>query len=62
MSKVTVNAVVVNGTTEYLTVTATAHPIPLQVLGRFLGVPALSITRSVVFRYECAGLTVTQCT
>jgi Flp pilus assembly protein TadG len=47
---------------EYITVKATAHPISLQILNRFLGVPALTITRTVVFRYECAGLTVSQCT
>lgn len=43
---------------EYITVTATAHPIPLPVLGSFLGVPALSLTRSVRYRWECAGLDV----
>jgi Flp pilus assembly protein TadG len=47
--------------TEFVTVTATNHPIPLQVLGRFLGVPNLSITRSVSFRWECAGMDALQC-
>src|SRR5688572_26265666 len=46
---------------EYITVTATAHPIPLQVLGSFLGVPALSLTRSVNYRWECAGLAAGAC-
>jgi Flp pilus assembly protein TadG len=50
------------GAIQYITVTATAHPIPLEVLGRFLGVPALSITRSVTFRWECAGLPAGTCT
>ena len=60
-SKVSVTLNVVNGTIEYISVTATAHPIPLQTLGRFLGAPALSVTRSAMFRYECAGMSVTQC-
>jgi Flp pilus assembly protein TadG len=46
---------------SYITVTMTAHPIPLQILNKFLGVPNLSITRNVVFRYECDGLTALQC-
>jgi Flp pilus assembly protein TadG len=49
------------GNIEFITVTATAHPIPLQILGRFLGVPNLSVTRAVMFRYECAGLSTAQC-
>src|SRR4030095_8868595 len=49
------------GQPELMTVTATAHPIPLQILSRFLGVPNLSITRAVSFRWECAGLTQLQC-
>ena len=41
---------------QILTVTVTNHPIPLPVLSNFLGVPALSLTRSVSFRWECTGL------
>jgi Flp pilus assembly protein TadG len=48
-------------TTEFVTVAATGHPIPLQILGRFLGVPNLSVTRSASFRWECAGMTALQC-
>jgi len=39
-----------------ITVSVTNHPIPLQVLGRFLGVPPLSISRTLVYRWQCAGL------
>ena len=62
-SRVTVNLTTSGSpaTVEYITVTATAHPIPLKILNKFLGVPNLAITRSVVFRYECAGLTSLQC-
>jgi len=61
-SKITVSLTNSSGSNiEFMTVTATAHPIPLQILGRFLGVPNLSVTRSVMFRYECAGLTLLQC-
>jgi Flp pilus assembly protein TadG len=56
---VTVSPDAVN--TETITVTVTAHPIPLQILGKFLGVPALSITRSLTYRWECAGLQAIQC-
>jgi Flp pilus assembly protein TadG len=62
LSKVSVALTVSSGTnTEFITVTATNHPIALQILTRFLGVPALTITRSAVFRYECAGLSPSQC-
>jgi len=56
---VTLDAAMPN--TQFITVTATAHPIPLRILNKFLGVPNLSITRVVAFRYECAGLTLSQC-
>ena len=46
---------------QYITVTANAHPIPLPILTNFLGVPALTLTRSVSFRWECAGLVAGQC-
>jgi len=47
---------------QYITVTVTDHPIPLPILTNFLGVPALTLTRTVSYRWECAGLTFTQCT
>ena len=47
--------------TETITVTVTNHPIPLVTLGRFLGVPALSVTRTVIYRWECAGLIAANC-
>lgn len=46
---------------EYVTVSVTNHPIPLPILTNFLGVPALTLTRSVTFRWECAGLTPATC-
>jgi Flp pilus assembly protein TadG len=46
------------GWVEYVTVAAAAHPIPLPILGSFLGVPALTVTRSASYRWECAGLAV----
>jgi hypothetical protein len=60
-SRVTVSLDVAPPNTQYITVTVTAHPIPLQMLGRFLGVPALSITRAVSYRWQCAGMTVANC-
>jgi Flp pilus assembly protein TadG len=39
-----------------ITVTVTNHPIPLEVLGRFLGVPPLTVSRTLVYRWQCAGL------
>ena len=47
---------------EYITVTVTAHPIPLATLSRFLPVAALTLTRSVTFRWECAGALAGACT
>jgi len=49
------------GYVEFLTITMTNHPIPLQILGSFLGVPALSISRTVIYRWECAGLSDAEC-
>lgn len=46
---------------EFVTVAANAHPIPLPIMSRFLGVPALSLTRSVNYRYECAGFPAGAC-
>lgn len=61
LNLVGVDTTQVNGIVEYVTVTVAAHPIPLPILSNFLGVPALSITRSVSFRWECAGLTPGTC-
>lgn len=64
LSKISVTLTVSGGAgarTEFVTVAATNHPIPLQILGRFLGVPNLSITRSASFRWECAGMSDLQC-
>src|SRR5687768_14060911 len=41
--------------TEYVTVTVTSHPVPLPVLGRFLGLSPFTLTRSVTYRWERAG-------
>ena len=53
MSKVTVTT---SGAPdyEYVTVTITAHPVPLPVIGRFLGLTPLTVTRSVTYRSERA--------
>jgi Flp pilus assembly protein TadG len=40
---------------EYVTVTVTAHPVPLPVLGKFLGIAPFTVTRSVTYRHERAG-------
>lgn len=37
---------------QFVIVTVTAHPVPLPVLGRFLGLSPFSITRSVRYRWE----------
>ena len=42
--------------TQYITVRINAHPLPLPVLTRFIGVPPLRVTRSVVYRWERAGV------
>jgi Flp pilus assembly protein TadG len=39
---------------EFVTVQVTAHPVPLPVLGRFLGLAPFTITRSVRYRWERA--------
>ncbi len=59
-SRVSVGLVAGPGGTEYITVAATNHPIPLTILSKF-GAPALNITRSVSFRWECAGLAPNTC-
>ena len=41
--------------TEYVVVTVTAHPVPLPVLGKFLGIAPFSVTRSVRYRWERTG-------
>jgi len=60
LTKVSVNTGGTNN--EYITVTVTAHPIPLATLSRFLPVAALTLTRSVTFRWECAGALAGACT
>jgi hypothetical protein len=39
---------------EYVTARVTAHPVPLPVLGKFLGISPFSVTRSVRYRWERA--------
>jgi len=60
LTKVSVNTGGTNN--EYITVTVTAHPIPLATLSRFMPVPPLTLTRSVTFRWECAGALAGACT
>jgi len=55
-SRVSVNLDVALPNTQYITVAVTAHPLPLPVLGKFIGVPPLTVTRSVSYRWERAGL------
>jgi Flp pilus assembly protein TadG len=40
----------------YVTVTVTAHPLPLPVLGKFLRLAPFTVTRSVRYRWERAGI------
>jgi Flp pilus assembly protein TadG len=52
-SKVTLTLVADPGTgSQFVIVTVTAHPVPLPVLGKFLGLSPFSITRSVRYRWE----------
>jgi Flp pilus assembly protein TadG len=52
-SKVTLTLVADPGTgSQFVIVTVTAHPVPLPVLGNFLGLAPFSITRSVRYRWE----------
>jgi hypothetical protein len=39
---------------EFVTVRVTAHPVPLPVLGKFLGISPFTVTRSVRYRWERA--------
>ena len=39
---------------EFVTARVTAHPVPLPVLGKFLGISPFSVTRSVRYRWERA--------
>jgi hypothetical protein len=57
LTKVSVS--VTNGVAgpEFITVTVTNHPLPLTILSKF-GAPALTVSRSVSFRWECAGMAV----
>jgi Flp pilus assembly protein TadG len=57
MSKVSVTTTSSPGSPiEFITVTVTAHPLPLPVLRGFIGVPPLTVTRSVSYRWERAGV------
>jgi Flp pilus assembly protein TadG len=38
--------------TEWVVVTVTAHPVPLPVLGKFLGLSPFTLTRSVRYVWE----------
>ena len=40
---------------EFVTVRVTAHPVPLPVLGKFLGLSPLTVTRSIRYRWERTG-------
>ncbi len=40
---------------EFVTVNITAHPVPLPVLGKFLGIAPFTVTRSLRYRWERAG-------
>ena len=51
---VTLDAALPN--TQYITVAVTAHPLPLPVLRSFIGVPPLTVTRAISYRWERAGL------
>ena len=56
-SKVSVSLVAGTVGTEYITVSVAAHPLPLSILSKF-GAPALTVSRTVNYRWECAGLAV----
>ena len=52
-SKVTLTLDTDPGTgSQFVIVTVTAHPVPLPVLGKFLGLSPFSVTRSVRYRWE----------
>jgi len=52
-SKVSLTLATDPGTgSQFVIVTVTAHPVPLPVLGKFLGLSPFSITRSVRYRWE----------
>ena len=54
-TKVTLTLTTIPSGTEYVIVAVTAHPVPLPVLGKFLGISPFSITRSVRYRWERTG-------
>jgi Flp pilus assembly protein TadG len=41
--------------TEYVFVAVTAHPVPLPVLGKFLGLSPFTVTRTVRYVWERTG-------
>ena len=54
-SRVTLTLTTIPSGTEYVIVTVTAHPVPLPVLGKFLGLSPFSVTRSLRYRWERTG-------
>lgn len=55
VTKVTLTLTTIPSGTEYVIVAVTAHPVPLPVLGKFLGLSPFSVTRSVRYRWERTG-------
>jgi len=54
-TKVTLTLTTTPAGTEFVIVTVTAHPVPLPVLGKFLGISPFTVTRSVRYRWERTG-------
>jgi len=54
-NRVTLTLTTIPSGTEYVIVTVTAHPVPLPVLGKFLGLSPFSVTRSLRYRWERTG-------
>jgi hypothetical protein len=44
------------GLPEFVEVTVAAHPLPLPILKGFLNIAPLTVTRTVRYRYERAGI------
>jgi Flp pilus assembly protein TadG len=55
VTKVTLTLTTIPSGTEYVIVSVTAHPVPLPVLGKFLGISPFTVTRSVRYRWERTG-------
>jgi Flp pilus assembly protein TadG len=54
-TKVTLALTTIPSGTEFVIVTVTAHPVPLPVLGKFLGISPFTVTRSIKYRWERTG-------